>query len=480
MTIFYALFQIENLSNFTQKLYDHPYTVSNAVREIDFHIVSMHRSMKDVALAENMQEIKLAVDKVNIHEKKVYKLFDTLEERFLGSKEKVFTAKKSFTGWKQIRDEVIALMKAGKQREAAKITKEKGAFYIEGMYEKISYLKTFATNKGRDFFEKTKVIENKAFQTVLISAIVSLLLTIFISLYMTFHIKSRLKVFGDGLQSFFSYLNGDTKEIVYLEESYHDEFGTMAKVVNQSIERTTKKIAEEERVKSLVQHQSKLAAMGEMVGAIAHQWRQPLNEIAIHIQKIKRDFRKNKIDEIYLDDFIKKNMNTIEFMSSTIDNFRNFFRVDKNTTNFDVKDAVEDVVNMLLAQIDSHNIKLITELESCHIKGYNRELQQALMNLISNAKDALIENNIQEPYIKISLKGNELMIEDNGGGIPKSTLEHIFEPYFTTKEEGKGTGMGLYMTKMILEENMDGLVTVDTYKEGTRFTITLPKGREQC
>ena len=221
----------------------------------------------------------------------------------------------------------------------------------------------------------------------------------------------------------------------------------------------------------LLQQQSKLASMGEMIGAIAHQWRQPLNALNINIQNLDDDFEDGLIDKEFLDNFINKNSKIINFMSKTIDDFRNFYRVDKVKKDFYVKKAIRDVLSIQAVQIRAHNIKIILSGEDKLIKGYESEFKQVILNLINNAKDAVIENSIKSPKINIEILENRLLIKDNGGGIPANVLSRIFEPYFTTKDQGKGTGLGLYMSKMIIEDNMQGKLSAWNEKGWTVFEI---------
>jgi signal transduction histidine kinase len=167
-------------------------------------------------------------------------------------------------------------------------------------------------------------------------------------------------------------------------------------------------------------------------------------------------------------------------MSNTIDDFRNFFRKDKEQVEFDIKEAIEKTLNLQKAQLKNHNIDVITKLEPIKIKGYKNEFMQIILNLISNAKDAIEEKrkekgNFKGEIIITSKKENNniiIEIEDNGGGIKNEIKERIFEPYFTTKEEGKGTGMGLYMVKEIVER-MNGKIEVENTQKGAKFKIIL-------
>ncbi|NPA10806.1 MAG: HAMP domain-containing protein [Epsilonproteobacteria bacterium] len=275
------------------------------------------------------------------------------------------------------------------------------------------------------------------------------------------------------------------KEIENFASKLEEEVEKKTKEL-QEINKNLQKMVEEkvkeirEKDKALVQ-QSKMAAMGEMIGAIAHQWRQPLNALAINIQMLEDMAEDGELTKEFIEEFVEKNMQTIQFMSSTIDDFRNFFRKDKEKVDFDIKEAIEKTLNLQKAQLKNHNIHIITDLQSAKIKGYKNEFMQAILNLVSNAKDAIEEKRAKENkdfegeiIIKSKKDGENviLTIEDNGGGIPQEVMDRIFEPYFTTKEEGKGTGMGLYMVKEIIER-MNGKIKAENTDKGAKFTIIL-------
>ena len=272
------------------------------------------------------------------------------------------------------------------------------------------------------------------------------------------------------------------------------EIEHFAKNLEKEVEKKTKELQEvnknlqkivEEKVKEvrnkdkILMQQSKMAAMGEMIGAIAHQWRQPLNSLALNIQMLEH--LKDEMDEQQLKEFIQKNMQTIKFMSNTIDDFRNFFRKDKTKVIFDIKDTIEKTLNLQKAQLENRHIKLITNLENAKVKGFKNEFMQVILNLISNVRDVIEEKKIQNPVIEISSFVKDgyvyVTVKDNAGGIPDEIKDRIFEPYFTTKEEGKGTGLGLYMSKEIIER-MDGSIEVENEKDGAKFIIKLKEANE--
>lgn len=248
--------------------------------------------------------------------------------------------------------------------------------------------------------------------------------------------------------------------------------------LNENLESKVKNNVEEIRHKdNLLLQQSKMAAMGEMIGAIAHQWRQPINVLALNIQTLDDDFEDGEVTENYVENFIDENLDLIEFMSKTIDDFRNFFKVNRNKETFDVKEPILQIISIFKVQLETHNISVEFDQNSLIVDGFRSEFQQVILNIINNAKDAILENiDTQKTAGVITIEINQngiITISDNGGGIPEEILNRIFEPYFTTKEDNKGTGVGLYMSIMIIEDNMNGKLKVENDEEGAIFTIEL-------
>ena len=233
----------------------------------------------------------------------------------------------------------------------------------------------------------------------------------------------------------------------------------------------------------LMAQQGKLASMGEMIGNIAHQWRQPLNALGLLLQKQQIFFDRGLLTSEKLKESIDKGTLLINKMSSTIDDFRDFFKPNKEKTDFDVQEVIEHTLELLGAALYNQNISLILDVkENVSIHGYRNEFSQVILNLLNNAKDVLIENSIPQAEITISSWVDEnkvtICVGDNGGGISEGVIGHVFEPYFTTKEEGKGTGIGLYMSKMIIEDNMGGVLSVANDGRGAVFSIVMETKKE--
>ncbi len=250
------------------------------------------------------------------------------------------------------------------------------------------------------------------------------------------------------------------------------------KDLNTTLDHRVKEEIEKNRHKEqLLMQQSKMASMGEMIGNIAHQWRQPLNALSLTIQKIQLLEQHDKLDKEQIDKITKKSSHLVEKMSQTIDDFMGFFRQNKEVLEFSVQDTIDETITVLEASLNNNFIKLdiINNENNIKINSYKGEFSQVLLNILSNAKDALLEKQISNPHITIDIsKVDEyviIKIQDNGGGIPEDIINRIFEPYFTTKEQGKGTGIGLYMSKIIIEKNMKGDLLVENIDDGVCFTI---------
>ncbi|MDX1294649.1 MAG: ATP-binding protein [Sulfurimonadaceae bacterium] len=221
--------------------------------------------------------------------------------------------------------------------------------------------------------------------------------------------------------------------------------------------------------------QSKLAAMGEMLGAIAHQWRQPLNALSINIEMLEEYFENEMINEKFLEEFIDQNTKSIRFMSKTISDFRNFFRMDKEKSYFDVKASIENIIELQRLQLKKMGIEVSLNGPSISAYGYPSEFQQVILNLMNNSKDAISEKGVENGTIDITIEAKDektiIAVLDNGGGMAEDVIDRVFEPYFSTKEQGKGIGMGLYISKMIIEKNMDGKISAENSGSGACFTI---------
>ena len=255
--------------------------------------------------------------------------------------------------------------------------------------------------------------------------------------------------------------------------------------LNKTLENKIKKEIEKSRVKDkqLLQ-QSRLAQMGEMISMIAHQWRQPLAAISSTSSTILLKAKLNKLDKELSIELASRINEYSKHLSNTIEDFRNFFKVDKkqDSTNFDT--IINATFNIVKPSLDNNKIKVITKLDShSTFVSYANELKQVILNLIKNAEDILIEKEIKDPKIIIKTYEKEgsyiLEILDNAGGVPPEIMPKIFDPYFSTKSKKDGTGLGLYMSKIIVEDHCNGKLEVKNYDEGALFRVIVKDSVEE-
>ena len=273
--------------------------------------------------------------------------------------------------------------------------------------------------------------------------------------------------------------------------------------LNKNLEmRVEEELLARRKNEHLLIQQSKLAAMGEMLSAIAHQWRQPLNVVGLIVQNMQEAFEQGKLDPDHMDRSVRKTMAQIEHMSRTIEDFRSFIIPDKEKRTFDAMRAVGNVLSLLSPQLSGDRItcrltchshgetiydqKDISECAEKAVEGYQNEFEHVVFNLINNACDAILEKRRSENGDKsepgllsfdfYNRDGRVIVeISDNGSGIPAAVMDRIFEPYFSTKDTAKGTGIGLYMSKVIVEDHLNGTLTAKKHEGGAMFTISLPQ-----
>ena len=242
-----------------------------------------------------------------------------------------------------------------------------------------------------------------------------------------------------------------------------------------------KEVEKNKRQQLFLLQQSRLAQMGEMIAMIAHQWRQPLNSLSLLVQVVEQKQKKNKIDDVFLTYFKTNATRLITHMSTTIDEFKEFFKPNKEKSIFLLSEMINDTVHIIEPALKSAQVTLnLSITEDMQVNSFKNELGQALINILNNARDILIENDVQDKIITIRLEKNEgstsIFIADNAGGIPPEIIENIFDPYFSTKTEKNGTGLGLYMTKIIIEEHCKGSLSVQNVADGAEFAIALTRG----
>jgi signal transduction histidine kinase len=219
--------------------------------------------------------------------------------------------------------------------------------------------------------------------------------------------------------------------------------------------------------------------MGEMISMIAHQWRQPLSAISATSSAIHLKAQLDKLDKQTSLELSDKISQYSQHLSHTIDDFRNFFKKDKEKTALTYDTIVKSAISIVASTLENQNIKLNIELQATQkISIMENELKQVVLNLIKNAEDILTEKEIQNPFITIRTYEDDtyayLEVNDNGGGIPQEILPKVFDPYFSTKTKKDGTGLGLYMSKTIIEDHCDGRLSVTNNEYGALFRIEIP------
>ncbi len=243
---------------------------------------------------------------------------------------------------------------------------------------------------------------------------------------------------------------------------------------------------EKTKQQNIIAQQAKMIAMGEMVGHIAHQWRQPLSSISTSATGMKLQKELNILEDVFLIQGLDQINKSVQYLSETIDDFRNFYNPNKNKSEFKILDTIDKVINLINSQFMSNGIKIITSGDNLKINTYENELIQIIINLLNNARDELIKKDTEyEKLIFINVLKEEknivIEIKDNANGIPEKIKNKIFNAYFTTKKDTQGTGIGLYMSRQIVE-NMDGKIEVsnDNYEfkgenyTGASFKIIIP------
>jgi signal transduction histidine kinase len=258
------------------------------------------------------------------------------------------------------------------------------------------------------------------------------------------------------------------------------------RILNDTLEDKVQEEIEKnrEKEKQLIL-QSRMALMGELLSMIAHQWRQPLNVLSIVISKMKLDISMGEIDLKEFKKDIFKIEELIQHLSNTIDDFRKFYRNEEEIKHVSLEEIITQMLNIAKASFEDKNIKIITEINcEYRLEIYPNELKQVLLNLIRNAEDILIERKTENPsiYIKGFYDSRKKLciieVRDNGGGIDETILDKIFNPYFTTKDERNGTGLGLYMSKQIVEERLNGKLFAFNDDDGAVFRIELKVNHE--
>lgn len=339
-------------------------------------------------------------------------------------------------------------------------SKKLGFFRLYDKYNWVIGAGLYVDDIQKSIFENKRVLEEKIDKYIRLIVFISTLVIVFIGLISFFMSKKITEVFG-------RYQENVKKKEILLED------------INKNLELKVQIAIDEAQKKDRAMlHQSRLARMGTMLSMIAHQWRQPLSEVSGILMELETASKFKKADDTMIQESVKESNKVIQFMSYTIDDFRNFFKPDKQKVYFYIEDSCYEAISLIGASIKNYNITLNKKIKcNCEIYGYKREFAQVLLNLMSNAKDALIQKEIKNPTIDLEvdyIDGYSIVtIKDNAGGVNTEHMDLIFEPYFTTKGSLQGTGLGLYMSKMIIEKNMGGELSVENKDDGAVFKVKI-------
>jgi len=332
----------------------------------------------------------------------------------------------------------------------------------------INYDLSLAINEKRN--------TQKIFNIIMIFSIISIVLVFLFSIILSILIINNFKTLHNSLEQ---KVEDKTKELVEL---------------NKYLEVKISKEVSLNRKKDIIMfQQARLASLGEMLNNIAHQWRQPLGSITMIVQSFQTKMQLGKLTDKFVDEKVNDALLLADNMSETLEDFKNFFSPNKEKSIFDIKDCIEHSLELSKYLLEKEGINVILEIkENMKLNTFYNELSHVFLNIISNSKDALcstIHKNDRIIKIIVNRHKNKAVINilDNGGGIPEEIMPKIFEPYYTTKYKSAGTGIGLYMSKQIIEKHMDGSISYKSMKHKIKddinfdcslFTIKIPVSEE--
>ena len=424
------------------------------VKDLDIFDWFLGCEIKEDAKIDELKMILLGMlSSIPLERSDFMGLYDGKENIFLSSK-----MQKSFS-----KSSLDVISENLSKKDSWHKEKLSGYYYYTKYYEPLNWYLVYGfdiSSMSKQEFQKRKdledMLDNELEFIVKVSASIVFFIVI-LSLMLSRKINEIFKEYQEEVQK-------RTEELEHLNVS-------LEKRVADEVQ------ARREKEKILIQR-SKMADMGDMLSMIAHQWRQPLNQMSYLFMNIESVCEDEKVDKKYLNTKLKEGSELLEFMSVTIDDFKNYFRPDKEKEFVLVSDIIKTSVALTKNSLQMNAIEVELHSEGrdlTHI--YKNEFIQVILNLIKNSKDVLTLNNIQNPKITITstCQSDKLVVKvcDNGGGVDEKIKEKIFEPYFSTKDKKSGTGLGLYMSKMIIEEHMGGELSVTNTKDGACFIIKI-------
>jgi C4-dicarboxylate-specific signal transduction histidine kinase len=482
------------LSEITKNMYDDPLLGSQYAADIGINTQKSKILLGHIAYSSDKASMESNINQLlelGKQTEEKYKLYETTidEEEDKRNYDDLTLIRKEYL---LVRDKLIDLARQGKYDEAKALF---GSTQVITKYDnQCDKILNYNKLQAKEFNDSAQAKTNSSIKILTLSFIPILCIALIASIV---------------INRIFSILNKQNKQ---LEENNTDlEAGYEESVVanNMLIEQATQLVetneelsATKEELKALlseqeelvaqetgkrieaeriIAQQAKLASLGEMISNVAHQWRQPLNSLGLNIQDVEVANRFGELNDEYLKEFKQDSMAIIGNMSKTIDDFREFFKPNKEKENFNVQKAVGLGLSIVNGALETFHIQVqISQPEEelmCY--GYKNELSQVVASILSNSKEAVSKIDSEaDRYISIETSKDEyhikITIMDNGGGIPDDIIEKVFEPYFTTKHKAQGVGLSLYTAKVIIEQNMDGRVDVHNTNDGACFVIELP------
>lgn len=358
-----------------------------------------------------------------------------------------------------------------------------------GISKKVSSLKDIENRLSKailNTIKNEKINFNKGLNIYIFSIVLVLVIVFIFGFLISRNIIDKILELEKGLVGFLKYVKREEKKFKPLAVRGEDEIDHMAGIVNEGIKETAVYVEQEVRKAKKLHIQmmeaEKMVQMGEMIGNIAHQWRQPLSLISTVVSGIcvKKDFNQ-EISDKELIESMEKIDEYVQYLSDTINTFRDFIKEDKvlksQTLQENIKSAL-DIVGPVINNVSIEFINRVDYTNQIYVKIVSGELPQVIINLINNAKDVILIKKIEDGWIKLDMYIEDdravITVEDNGGGIPEKVKPKIFDPYFTTKHQSQGTGLGLHMSYRIITESIHGKIYAQNTNNGAKFFVEIP------
>lgn len=427
----YGVYNLQKMHEITTRITQHPLMVSNAALNFQLDVYKTRHELNNILFSHNQKELDVRIQTIHLSDQSASKNLEIVNNLILGEKGKLLfpKAQKLFDERKKIRDQVIDLVLKNEMDRARAVFNNNEPSYVQ-LDAMAVKLNIYA--KGRAALYQNEANELFAQSEKLRIYIIITLLLFFSGL--TYYIVRRIAVF----------------------------------------------IRTNEQLNSLILVQSRYVVMSQMIGMIAHQWRQPLAVISMDANNIMADIEMGSLDDKILKETSRHILEKTAYLSNTIDDFSNFFLGEKKKEELSMQEVLEETQALLVSSLQNHEIVLEIDNKCSSTIFINKgDLIQVLVNVINNAKDAVFKHTHDQKKITINISEDENEIEmricDNGGGIDMLNMEKIFDPYFTTKESLNGSGLGLYMSKMIITQHFNGSITAKNQDNGVCFSIRLPK-----